>query len=517
MTSNFFEFQQQLRKPRGEPAATSAAGDTGITVSELTAKITRVLNGGMPASVLVRGEVSNFKPHRASGHLYFTLKDADACIDCAMFRSEAARLKFEPADGMELLAGGRVGVYAARGKYQLYVNTLRPLGQGALELAFQQVRRKLEAEGLFAPERKKLLPAYPLRIAIITSREAAALQDILKILNRFPWLRVRLCPVPVQGDGAAAKIAAAIKGFSAGDADLILLTRGGGSLEDLWAFNEEVVARAIVGSGIPVVTGIGHEVDVSIADLVADHHAHTPTEAAQVITAQWRGIFEQLDASSIRLARALRTVISDCRQRLRGVERHEAFRRPMDRVNSLRQLLDDRQRTMQVAEERLIRQKQGRLQDAGSRIERFLPAVLLRFRDRLNERRQQFDRALTRRLREVRERLISGVSRLAEVHPRLKIRLAAQRVESFHERLDRASLQNLQARRQGLDAMARQLEAISPQAVLRRGYTITLRKKGELPLRSAGEVKLGDKLLTRFADGEVESIAQDSKQLSLFD
>ncbi|HSU68959.1 MAG TPA: exodeoxyribonuclease VII large subunit, partial [Tepidisphaeraceae bacterium] len=253
MTANFFEFQQQMRPQRSRPQPAPSAPDAALTVSELTATISKVLTNGMPSAVLVRGEVSNYRPNKGSGHLYFTLKDQDACIDCVMFRSEAVRLKFAPVDGTELLANGRVGVYPTRGRYQLYVDSLRPLGKGALELAFQQLRRKLEGEGLFAAERKKPLPAYPMRVVIFTSREAAALQDILKVLRRFRWISLRLYPVPVQGDGAAEKIASAINHLNSqierhGGADVILLARGGGSLEDLWSFNEEVVSRAIAAS-----------------------------------------------------------------------------------------------------------------------------------------------------------------------------------------------------------------------------------------------------------------------------
>ena len=259
------------------------AGEEGaISVSQLTAVIDRAIKAGVPGSVLVKGEVSNFKAHAASGHLYFTLKDATACINCVMWKSDAARVKFRPTDGMELLTGGRVAVYAEQGKYQLYVTSLRPIGQGALELALRQLRARLEAEGLFAAARKKPLPPYPLNIALVTSRQTAALQDMLKVLRRFPWLRLSLFHAPVQGDGAGERIADAIAQLNASrdrPTDVLLLARGGGSLEDLWAFNEEVVARAIAASRIPVVTGIGHEIDVSIADLVADHHAHTPTEA----------------------------------------------------------------------------------------------------------------------------------------------------------------------------------------------------------------------------------------------
>lgn len=522
MTANFFEFQEKLRKPRSAPAPAEGSEQTALSVSELTARITKVISSGLPASFLVRGQVSNVNRNRSSGHLYFTLKDSEACLDCVMFRSEAARLKFEPEDGMELLAAGRIGVYPQRGRYQLYVTTLRPLGQGALEIAFQQVRRKLEAEGLFAADRKKPLPAYPLRIVVVTSREAAALHDILKVLNRFAWLQLSFYPVPVQGDGAATKIAAALHHLNAtidarGGADVIVLARGGGSLEDLWCFNEEVVARAVSASRVPIVTGIGHEVDVSIADLIADHHAHTPTEAAQVITANWRHASDHLDGTCRRIDRLLRTMLSDLTQRLRSIRRHEAFRRPTDRINQFRQLLDDRQRAMRVAEDRLLRGAADRARDSSARLAILLPRALSRFGELLSGQRRSLDQRFAARLRTANERLSAATASLREHHPRLRVQLAAQKLGAIELRLTSSTRRLVADRFQRLEAFGRELDAISPQSVLRRGYTITSRKKGGMPLRSAAEVKPGEKLVTRFADGQVESIVQDSKQLSLFD
>lgn len=521
MTANFFEFQQQLIKPRAGRAAPVGEAKP-LSVSELTGKISRLINSGLPGHVLVRGEASNWKPNRSSGHIYFTLKDAEACLHCVMFRSEAARLKFEPGDGMELLADGHVAVYPPNGRYQLNVSSLRPLGQGALELAFQQVRARLQAEGLFAPERKKPIPRYPMNLVLITSREAAALQDILKVLRQFPWLRLRLYAVPVQGDGSAEKIAAAIAHVNAGTdqigmADVLLLARGGGSLEDLWCFNEEIVARAVTASHIPVVTGIGHEVDVSIADLVADYHAHTPTEAARIITANWVSAGTSLDQTTGRLRHGLRTIVSDARQRLKSIERHEAFRRPLDRIQSLRQLLDERERAMIVAQDRMLRNTRDRVQAATARLERFLPSVLIRTRDVLNVQRQRLDQSISQRLRAGHDRVSRASALLQECHPRSRLRLIAQQLDAAQQRLSLAVELGLRRRGEVLDAVSRQLEAVSPEAVLRRGYTITARKRDGQPVRSAAQLRPGDKLITRFADGQAESTVNDSKQMSLFE
>ena len=477
MSESFFSFRERLVRPTPvESAAPSAKGEP-LTVAGLTTLIERAIKGGLPGSVLVRGEVSNFNHHRGSGHLYFTLKDSSACIDCVMFKSDAARLKFTPADGLEMLVSGSVRIYAQRGRYQLYVTRLDPLGKGALELAFQQLREKLEREGLFDARRKKPLPTFPRRIAIVTSRQTAALQDMLKVLRRFGHVELSVFHVPVQGDGAGAKIAAALDCLSRGGGergfDLILLGRGGGSLEDLWAFNEEAVARAMARCVIPIMTGIGHEVDVSIADLVADYHAHTPTEAAQVAVMQWRGVGDGLNASTTRLGRALRATAIEARQRLTAIERHDHFRKPTLRVNQLRQHLDDRQRQL---------------------------ALIVS--NRINARSTKLNFEATR---------------LAAYHPKHGVALHRQNLTALGTRLATTLDRNLHAQQANLDAMEKHLNAISPIAVLKRGYTITSRKRDGAILRSATDVAAGDRIVTRFADGTVESTADDAKQMNLFD
>src|SRR6267142_1676243 len=302
---DFFSFQEKMKKP-AEPSGKKTAA---LTVSQLTAQIERSIKKTFPSILEVQGEVSNLR-YAQSGHLYFSLKDPHNCIDCVMWASDAEGLKFEPEDGMELLVGGRVGIYGPKSTYQIQVARLTPVGQGALELAFRQLCEKLTKEGLFEAKRKKPLPAYPMRIALVTSKEGAAVADMLKVLRRFSWLKLMVYHVPVQGDGAAERIALAIGEINrhaakVGGVDVILLGRGGGSLEDLWPFNSEMVARAIVASKIPIVTGIGHEVDVSISDLAADYHAHTPTEAAQVATAHWRTARGDIEATALRLRREI--------------------------------------------------------------------------------------------------------------------------------------------------------------------------------------------------------------------
>ena len=473
---NFWDFQQHLKGPSPSPAPqkTAAKPEKPLTVSQLTSRIDKALKAGLPASLRVRGEVSNFKLHNTSGHAYFTLKDAAACIDCVMFRSEAELLKFTPTDGLEVVATGRIDVFAPKGRYQLYATHLEPLGQGALELARQQIQKRLQAEGLFDPARKKPLPRYPRHILIISSTQTAALQDILKVLARFAFLQIQIYHVPVQGDGSAERIAAAL-GHAAAIAsiDLILLARGGGSLEDLWEFNEEIVARAIAASRAPVMTGIGHEIDVSIADLVADYHAHTPTEAAQVAVRHWRNAAELIDAAALRLRRQVKSLLDQSRQRLAHVERHEFFRRPLDRINQLRQLLDERERSLFVA--------------------------------------------VTARLRLAHDRTNRLDARLRERHPRHLIALQSQRTSALSQRLTRATAEVLQNTTRRLDLLAARLHCVNPQEVLKRGYSLTTHKKSGQIIKDPAQVKPGDTLVTRLASGQIESKVEDTRQLKLFD
>jgi exodeoxyribonuclease VII large subunit len=477
--NGFFDMREKLASPRGAAAGATAASaiakpDSALSVSQVTKLIDKAIRGGVPTHVSVRGEISNFNLNRGSGHAYFTLKDADACINCVMFRGEFERLKFMPQHGMELLAIGGVRVFASQGRYQLYVTHLEPLGKGALELAFQQLRAKLEAEGLFDPNRKKELPRYPSRIAIVTSRQTAALQDILKVTNRFPWVRGTLYHVPVQGQGCGAEIAAAITAVSRQNTnDLILLSRGGGSLEDRWGFNDESLARAIAASSIPVITGIGHEVDVSIADLVADYHAHTPTEAAQVATHWWRNVDDLLGSLTLRLHRQMHALLQAAHHRLNAVERHEIFRRPTDRIDDLRMKLDDRQRS-------LLQAVQNKLQSSLRRLEK-------------------------------------SAATLAEWHPRNTIALQRAHLNATQVRLQRAMQIYLQRKAEKIKGLSIHLEAISPQRVLERGYTVTRLKKTGQIIRNSSQLHEGDAIMTRFGDGEVESIVEDRQQPRLFE
>jgi len=311
------------------------------TVSQLTYQLKDLLENNFPR-VWVVGEISGAS-QASSGHVYFTLKDERAQLRAVMWRSVASRLRFEIQDGLEVVAAGPIEVYPGRGSYQLIVESLIPQGLGALELAFRQLQAKLEGEGLFDPSRKRPLPPLPQRIALVTSPTGAAVRDMLQIFaRRWPAVPLVLVPVPVQGEGAAARIAAGIVAAARlPDVDLIIVGRGGGSLEDLWAFNEEVVARAIASSPVPVISAVGHEVDVSIADLVADRRALTPSDAAMISVPDRAEFLAGLQQLQKRLVTSLRQQALRGRMRLESLSSRRVLTRPFDQLHERAALVDE--------------------------------------------------------------------------------------------------------------------------------------------------------------------------------
>ncbi len=332
-----------------------------LTVTELTRQLKDCLEGSFPL-VCVRGEVSS-STHAASGHVYFTLKDERAQLRVVMWKRTASRLKFDVSDGMELVAIGPIELYPARGSYQLVVEQLVPEGIGPLELAFRQMHERLQAEGLFEPSRKRPLPRFPRRIAIITSPTGAAIRDVLQVMTRrWPSVNVVLLPVAVQGDGAAPQIARALETVPRiADVDVVIVGRGGGSLEDLWAFNEEAVARAIAACPVPVVSAVGHEIDVTIADLVADRRALTPSEAGELVVPDRAELMSQLQHAGSRLASSLRERSAAARQQLDLLASRRVLRHPFDRVQQQAQRLDE-------WHEQLTRATRSRTLQAGSQV-----------------------------------------------------------------------------------------------------------------------------------------------------
>jgi exodeoxyribonuclease VII large subunit len=416
-----------------------------LSVWELTADIKRLLETKV-GCVWVSGEITNLRA-QSSGHMYFTLKDASAQLGCVLFRSTATAQRQLLADGQKVLLQGDVTVYEARGQYQLIVREVELQGVGALQAAFERLKQKLAAEGLFAQERKRPLPRYPQRIGLVTSPTGAAIRDVLHVIQRRnPALEIILAPCRVQGDGAAAEIAGAIRllnEFAIRDSqfrmDLILVTRGGGSLEDLWAFNEEIVARAIFESAVPVVSAVGHEIDFSIADFVADLRAATPSVAAELIT---EGVF------------ASREFVLDAPLRLR-----QLARRKLDR-------------------------EADNFDAVSARLSRLHP------RRRLDESLQRLDD------------LQSGLLRTLKQATRSR-GLVLQNLAGRFLRAKPSS--QLPSRREALRQLARRLKALGPEQVLARGYSITTDTATGKVLRDAAKVKAGQGLKTRLAKGEVTS------------
>ena len=349
------------------------------SVSQVNGYLKELVDGDpLLRGLLVRGEVSNYKCY-PSGHHYFSLKDEQGSIRCVMFRGDAARLRFKPVNGLSVIAYGRVSVYPRDGQYQLYCTQLMEDGRGALDRAFEELKRKLEAQGLFDPARKQPLPAYPGRIALVTSPAGAAVRDMIRILRqRWPLTEVLVVPVRVQGEGAAEEIAAAIHQVNnRDDIDLIITGRGGGSREDLWAFNEEPVAWAIALSNIPVISAVGHEPDVTISDYVADLRASTPSNAAELAVPDQQQERQRLEGLTLRLRQAMEVQLDRDRKELRRLEQSRVLRNPVAVVDDQRMRLDSAQRRLAMALERTLRRGRVELAGLAGRVDAMSPLKVL--------------------------------------------------------------------------------------------------------------------------------------------
>ncbi len=429
------------------------------SVSRLNREVRTVLEGSFPL-IWLAGEISNLA-RPGSGHWYFTLKDEAAQVRCAMFRNRNMLVKGKPENGMQVLVRARIGLYEARGEYQLIIEHLEDAGDGALRRAFEVLKAKLDAAGLFDLAQKQPIPALPRCIGVITSPTGAAIHDILTTLQRrFPGIPVIVYPVPVQGAEAATEIARMITiAGERAECDVLLLARGGGSLEDLWAFNEEVVARAIHACPIPLVTGIGHEVDITIADFVADQRAPTPTAAAELVSPNQQEWHQRLWQLQARLQRTTRHALETRRQQFRylsGRLPHPA-RRLEERLQRLDELALRRNHAMQ----HLLRHRQADIKMMQERLQQFSP------RQRLVQYRLQN--------RNLGQRLLTGLRH------------------------------RLQRQQQQLQHLAHALDAVSPLATLSRGYAIVTTAVDDKIVRRAGEVNPGDTIHTRLAQGQLES------------
>ncbi|MBX3394939.1 MAG: exodeoxyribonuclease VII large subunit [Phycisphaerae bacterium] len=494
-----------------------------LSVSQLTRMVQAAISAALPGDLRVIGEVSNLS-RPAGGHLYFTLKDSASEIRCVMWRSAAQSMKFDLSEGIEVVATGSVEVYEPRGQYQLYVRHLTPVGAGALELAFQQLKAKLAREGLFDPARKRMLPKHPRNIAIVTSPTGAAVRDMLQTISRrYPKVHVFLFGVRVQGEGAADEIADAIRRINhsraaLGDIDAIIVGRGGGSIEDLWAFNEEVVARAIHSSKIPVVSAVGHEVDFTIADFVADVRAATPTAAAELVVPTLTGVISELDSLEHRLRQLMLRRVERMRMRLTLVEKSPWFRDPISQVRRMHQRLDDIQGRMRINANRELNRFRSRLHLLESRFGRLRPeALLARQREIFSRAAHRIARAMAQAIRLCEARLRKVELRLATDSPQRILIRDRGRLDSVEAILWRAVRRLVENRRLAISTIEARFEAAGPERVLKRGFSITRRASDGRIILAVSDVGTGDRIITRVADGELNSRVMDSRQGELFD
>ena len=411
------------------------------------------------SDIWVEGEISNFRAHD-SGHVYFTLKDQNSQIRAVMFRSQARLLRFRPEDGMQIVLRGRVTVFEGRGELQLSAEYLEPKGAGALQIAFEQLKAKLESEGLFDASRKKPIPALPRCIGIVTSPQAAALRDILNILRRrHHSASILIYPAQVQGESAASDVSNGVKYFNrVKHVDVIIVARGGGSAEDLAAFNHEGLARVIAGSGIPIISAIGHETDFTIVDFVADLRAPTPSAAAELVIRSRQEIEEQAEALRLRLTRAMRYRLLMAKQALTEVAQHGAFARMMEGINQRQQRLDDLRYRLEKAERKLIEKHRRRWEQVSAAV-------------------RHYD--ARRVLAGMRRDLASYTTAISSAMSTLLLRLRSR-----------------------LEQIEHQLKALSPVAILERGYALVFDSSGEL-VKNSAQVEVGEEISARLSHGSL--------------
>ena len=411
------------------------------------------------SDIWVEGEISNFRAHD-SGHLYFTLKDQNSQIRAVMFRSQARLLRFRPEDGMHVVLRGRVTVFEGRGELQLSAEYLEPKGAGALQIAFEQLKAKLESEGLFDASRKKPIPALPRCIGIVTSPQAAALRDILNILRRrHHSASVLIFPAQVQGESAASDVSNGVKYFNrAKNVDVIIVARGGGSAEDLAAFNHEGLARVIAGSNIPIISAVGHETDFTIVDFVADLRAPTPSAAAELVIRSRQEIEEQSDSLRLRLTRAMRYRLLMAKQTLTEAAQRGAFARMMEGINQRQQRLDELRFRLEKAERKLIEVHRRKWEQVAAAV-------------------RHYDA----------RRVLAGMRR---------------DLASYATAISSAMHTLLLRRRSRLEQMEHQLKALSPVAILERGYALVFDSSGKL-VKNSAQVEVGEEISARVAHGSL--------------
>lgn len=439
-----------------------------LSVTRLVRKMRNLLEIEL-GEVWVEGEVSNTR-RQASGHLYFTLKDDSAQMRCVMFRGNASRAKVQPDNGMKVRLFGEVSVYEAHGSVQLIVRQVEAAGEGELQARFEALKRKLDAEGLFAKERKKALPAFPKKVGLITSGTGAALQDMLNVLGRrAPWVQPLLYPVQVQGAEAERGIAHAIEQWSDWDAnglpevDVLIVGRGGGPLEDLWNFNEEIVARAIAACQLPIVSAVGHEIDFTIADFVADMRAPTPSAAAELVVPDGGELSRKLESYGSSMKRSVEGEVRRYEMQLHGMRRG----------------------VLSMSVDRLLREPLQRILQVGKDMEDAVIRGMLEKSQELSLMKQGY----------------------AHVHPEVRIEGKLEKVAHHKQRLEQVLKARLEHMKQELQMQQSMLRALGPDSVFERGFSVTMTEGGKL-VRSVDAVVSGEKLVTKLRDGEVMSTVE---------
>lgn len=438
----------------------NAAQPEILTISQLTRRIKGLLEAQV-GTVWVAGEISNWRV-AASGHAYFTLKDAESQIDAVIFKGRLNRVPFRPEAGLEVIVLGSVTVYERRGNYQIVVEEMQPRGMGALQLAFETLKRKLEAEGLFDPRHKKPLPMLPRKIGIVTSPTGAAIRDMLHVLGRrFANVHVILYPARVQGTEAAAELVAGIRTLDRYGVDVIIVGRGGGSLEDLWPFNEEAVVRAVYEAQTPIISAVGHEIDFALTDFAADLRAPTPSAAAELVVQEQQVLADRVAQLEHRLARGMERRVERVRHRLDLLQRSAVLSRPEELLREARQSVDDLR----------------------LRLEEHMSAVL----------------------RFARQRLDLAERGLGAARPQARLAKARQRLLGLRLRAENGGARLPERYRARLQTLCAQLQALSPLAILSRGYSLAWRVAGDELVRSSRQLSAGDLIRLRFGEGEAQA------------
>lgn len=440
-----------------------------FSVSEITRQIKKLLEERI-GSVWISGEISGLK-FQSSGHIYFTLKDEWAQIQCVLFRGEDVRDKESLKDGLKILIKGDLTVYEPRGQYQIVVRKIELLGIGALQIEFEKLKKKLQAEGLFDAARKREIPKYPRRVGVATSPDGAAIRDILHVIGRrFAGIEIILAPCRVQGEGSALEIASAIKLLNeysqkcahGEKIDVILVTRGGGSLEDLWAFNEEIVARAVFNSAIPVISAVGHEIDFTICDFVADLRAATPSAAAEILTANYVAAIEKVRELAERLSRCVDNELSNSIEKFRLLAPRLQKLHPKKKIEEFSQYLDD---------------------------------LLIKL-----------NAPIKNKLKENGQSLINLITRLKNLHPEDDLRQCKVKIKDYQRRLDLITLQSLRKKQMEFTLLSEKLKILSPENAFQRGYSITIDPQTGRTIKSVETIRENQEVKTILKNGEFNSV-----------